>query len=103
MGRTLRCAGGVVVLMLLCGTRMIAQTPPIDPYSLATVKAACGAEGVSASAFAKRAPVAAPALDPGKARIYVINESWKLIGFAGEPVLLGIDGKWFAANRGRHF
>ncbi len=89
--------------MLLCGSRMTAQAPPIDPYSLATVKAACGAEGVSASAFAKRAPVAAPALDPSKARIYVITESWKFIGFAGEPVLLGIDGRWFASNRSRHF
>src|SRR5665213_621203 len=92
---------GALVLALLCGSRLLAQSPGVDPYSLATVKAACGPEGASARSFAKSA--AAPALEPGKARVYVITESWKFSGFAGEPVLLGMDGRWFGANRSRHF
>jgi hypothetical protein len=82
---------------------MIAQEPPIDPYSLPMVKAACGTEGVSAASVAKRAPSAAPALEAGKARVYVITEKWGLLGSRGEPVLLGLDGRWFGANRFYNF
>jgi hypothetical protein len=82
---------------------MVAQQPPLDTFRLPTVQAACGAEGVSASAVAKRPPAATPALDPGKARIYVITETYGFLGSKGAPVLLGIDGRWFGASHVYHF
>ena len=103
MGRIPGCVSLAVALVLLCAAHMIAQQPPLDPFRLPTVQAACGAEGVSASAIAKQPPPAAPALDPGKARIYVITETYGLFGSRGAPVLLGIDGRWFGASRVYHF
>ncbi len=103
MGRIPGCVSLAVALVLLCAAHMIAQEPPLDPFRLPTVQAACGAEGVSASAVAKRPPAATPALEPGKARIYVITETYGLLGSRGAPVLLGIDGRWFGASRVYHF
>jgi hypothetical protein len=103
MGRIPGCVGGAVAVALLCGSRMIAQEAPIDPYSLATVQAACDAEGVTAAAIANREPNAAPPLDPGNARVYVITKTYGFLRSLGAPVLLGMDGRWFGANRFYNF
>lgn len=80
----------------------VASSPLVDPYGLPMVRAACGKEGVGAESFPKSSAVETPQ-ETGRTRIYVVTESWKFIGRAGDPVVLGIDGRWFAANRGRHF
>ncbi len=103
MRRIPGCVSSAVAFLLLCAAHLVAQQPPLDPFHLPTVQAACGAEGVSASAIAKQPPSATPALDPGKARIYVITETYGWFGSRGTPVLLGIDGRWFGASRGYHF
>ncbi len=99
MRRALWQMAGAVLLTLLCGVGLAGQTPAVDPYSLAVVQAACGAEGGSPPQAMPGGHVADSALKPGMARVYVITETRTLFGARGEPVRLGMDGSWFGANR----
>ncbi len=90
---------GATLLALLSGGRMAGQTPTVDPYSLSMVQSACGAEGGSppqsmSSGYGEHA-----ALRPEMARVYVITETRGLLGSLGEPVRLGMDGRWFSTNQ----
>lgn len=99
MRRTVWQIAGATLLALLCGVRLAGQTPAVDPYDLAAVQAACGAEGGSPPQAMSGGHVADSALKPGMARVYVITETRTFFGARGEPVRLGMDGSWFGANR----
>jgi hypothetical protein len=99
MGRAAWQIAGAALLALLGGVRLAGQKRSIDPYSLPMVQAACGAEGSTPPPAMSGGHVMASALKPGMARVYVISETRALFGSRGQTVRLGMDGRWFGANR----
>lgn len=83
------------VLQIGCAVAMTAQTGVVDPYTLQVVHAACGAEDgrkIPAGGGSSAMPLAA-----GMARVYVITAPM-IFRSQGDPVLLGMDGRWFGQN-----
>ncbi len=90
---------GTVLLVLWGAARLAGQATAADPYNLPMVQAACGAESGTPPSAMSGGHVENTPLRAGMARVYVITETWGFLGSQGKPVRLGMDGKWFGANR----
>jgi hypothetical protein len=83
----------IALAMLVFAASAFAQVVP------APSTAACGPDSVSFKVKPDESQHMLTPPDPGKARVYFIQEAGTSIGLGYPTVKLGLDGKWVGANR----
>jgi hypothetical protein len=83
----------IAVLTLLLASSALAQQP-VDPATTS-----CGPAGVQIHVHLDKHPPAPQPPEPGKARVYFIQEAGNAINLAYPTTRVGLDGAWAGALR----
>lgn len=83
----------IALAMLMVAIPAFAQVVPAPSI------AACGSDSISFKVKPDESRHLVTQPDPGKARVYFIQEAGTSMGLGYPTVKLGLDGKWVGANR----
>lgn len=83
----------ILLSVLLCSVPLFAQNRPAPPSS------ACGNMHVSMAVDLGDSSHQVPTVEPGKARIYFIEETGQTTNWGYPTTRIGIDGNWVGANK----